>query len=141
MAETVERQRLFLIQKFKVEEDLSRAAKLRRKELEKLMKSIKTREPERRCFLTYDRLVVDDNVYIFNEMEGRVEKLPHKVNLSSSNMDLTTITDAYNDVEYNFRYTIILLLLDSTKLCLHYHPRAAGSTHFLFGWQSKNKTT
>ena len=90
-----------------MEEDLSRAAKLRRKELEKLMKSIKTREPERRCFLTYDRLVVDDNVYIFNELEGRVEKLPHKVNLSSSNMDLTTITDAYNDVEYNFRYTIL----------------------------------
>ena len=48
--------------------------------------------------------MVDDNVYIFNELEARVEKLPHKANLSSSNMDLTTVTDAYNDIEYNFRY-------------------------------------
>ena len=39
-----------------------------------------TREPERRCFLTYDRLVVDDNVYIFNDLEARVERLPNKVN-------------------------------------------------------------
>ena len=62
-----------------VEEDLSRAARLRRRELEKLMKVIKTREPERRCFLTYDRLVVDDNVYIFNDLEARVERLPNKV--------------------------------------------------------------
>ena len=50
-----------------VEEDLSRAGRARRRELEKLMKSIKSREPERRCYLTYDRLVVDDNVYIFND--------------------------------------------------------------------------
>ena len=82
-----------------MEEDLSRAARLRRRELEKLMKVIKvtlflllsltdlknttcqqTREPERRCFLTYDRLVVDDNVYIFNDLEARVERLPNKVN-------------------------------------------------------------
>ena len=65
-----------------VEEDLSRSAKARRKELEKLLKSIKviittcnplrllllhvkTREPDRRCFLTYDRLVVDDNVFMW----------------------------------------------------------------------------
>ena len=33
------------------------------------MRSIKGREPDRRCFLTYDRLVVDDNVYIFNDLE------------------------------------------------------------------------
>ena len=102
-----------------VEEELSRAAKTRRKELEKLMKSIKalksidkerihstfqTREPERRCFLTFDKLIVDDNVYIFNDLEGRVEKLPHKTNLSCSNLDLSNVTDAYNDMEYNFRY-------------------------------------
>lgn len=65
-----------------MEEDLSRAARLRRRELEKLMKVIKTREPERRCFLTYDRLVVDDNVYIFNDLEARVERLPNKVDIN-----------------------------------------------------------
>ena len=67
-----------------VEEDLSRAARARRRELEKLMKTVKAREPDRRCYLTYDRLVVDDNVYIFNELEGRVERLPHKTATSSS---------------------------------------------------------
>jgi len=101
--EVLRKNPLLKLKGIQAEEDLSRAAKSRRKELEKLMKSIKIREPERRCFLTYDRLVVDDNVYIFNDLEGRVEKLPHKANLSSSSMDLTTITDAYNDVEYNFR--------------------------------------
>ena len=37
--------------KFFVQEDLSRAAKSRRRELEKLMRSIKAREPERRSNL------------------------------------------------------------------------------------------
>ena len=39
----------------------------------------KAREPDRRCYLTYDKLIVDDNVYIFNDLEGRVERLPNKV--------------------------------------------------------------
>ena len=34
-----------------------------------------------RCFLKFDKLIVDDNAYIYNDMEGRVEKLPHKVGL------------------------------------------------------------
>ena len=46
--------------KFFVQEDLSRAAKSRRRELEKLMRSIKAREPERRSklFLFYDVLML-----------------------------------------------------------------------------------
>ena len=86
-----------------VEEDLSRAGRARRRELEKLMKSIKGRDPERRCYLTYDRLVVDDNVYIFNDLEGRVERLPHKMALSSSSLDISSMTDTYNDTGHNFR--------------------------------------
>ena len=39
--------------KFFVQEDLSRAAKSRRRELEKLMRSIKAREPERRSTLYF----------------------------------------------------------------------------------------
>ena len=64
---------------------------------------LQIRDPERRCFLTYDKLVVDDNIYIYNHLEGRVEKLPQKAYLSTSNLDLTNITDAYNDTEHNFR--------------------------------------
>ena len=86
-----------------VEEDLSRAGRARRRELEKLMRSIKVREPDRRCYLTYDRLVVDDNVYIFNELEGRVERLPNKLALSSSSLDISSMTDTYNDSGHSFR--------------------------------------
>merc|ERR1712154_572236 len=83
--------------------DLSRAARARRRELEKLMKTVKAREPDRRCYLTYDRLVVDDNVYIFNELEGRVERLPHKTATSSSSLDISNMTDTYNDTGHSFR--------------------------------------
>ena len=31
--------------------------------------------------MKFDKLIVDDNAYIYNDMEGRVEKLPHKVGL------------------------------------------------------------
>ena len=109
-----------------LEEDLSRAGRARRRELEKLMRSIKGRDPDRRCFLTYDRyditynitydiiydityditydrLVVDDNVYIFNELEGRVERLPSKLALSSSSLDISSMTDTYNHTGHNFR--------------------------------------
>ena len=51
----------------------------------------------------YDRLVVDDNVYIFNDLEGRVERLPHKMALSSSSLDISSMTDTYNDSGHNFR--------------------------------------
>ena len=40
--------------------------------------ALQAREPERRCFLKFDKLIVDDNAYIYNDLEGRVEKLPHK---------------------------------------------------------------
>ena len=86
-----------------VEEDLSRAARARRRELEKLMKTVKAREPDRRCYLTYDRLVVDDNVYIFNELEGRVERLPHKTATSTSSLEISNMTDTYNDTGHSFR--------------------------------------
>ena len=97
------KKQLLKMKGIQVEEDLSRAGRARRRELEKLMKSIKGREPERRCYLTYDRLVVDDNVYIFNDLEGRVERLPHKMALSSSSLDISNMTDTYNDTGHNFR--------------------------------------
>ena len=43
---------------FFVQEDLSRAAKSRRRELEKLMRSIKAREPERRSTMVLSRLLL-----------------------------------------------------------------------------------
>ena len=63
--------------------------------------------------------MVDDNVYIFNDLEARVERLPNKVNrfcsddisnkaplkvvLSASNMDLTDLRDSYTPTCQSFR--------------------------------------
>merc|ERR1712244_7385 len=55
--------------------DLSRAARARRRELEKLMKTL----------------------------EGRVERLPHKTATSSSSLDISNMTDTYNDTGHSFR--------------------------------------
>ena len=91
-----------------VEEELCRAARVRRRELEKLFKNIKVilldtisdmnnnvtfqaREPDRRCYLTYDKLIVDDNVYIFNDLEGRVERLPNKVRSGETSLSRSTV--------------------------------------------------
>jgi len=101
--EVLRKRQLLKMKGIQLEEDLSRAGRARRRELEKLMRSIKGRDPDRRCFLTYDRLVVDDNVYIFNELDGRVERLPNKLALSSSSLDISSMTDTYNDTGHNFR--------------------------------------
>lgn len=101
--EVMRKKQLLKMKGIIVEEDLSRAARTRRRELEKLFKNIKAKEPDRRCFLTYDKLVVDDNVYIFNDLEGRVERLPHKVVLSQSTMDLSSMRDTYSSTSQSFR--------------------------------------
>ena len=49
------------------------------------------REPDRRCYLTYDKLIVDDNVYIFNDLEGRVERLPNKVRSGETSLSRSTV--------------------------------------------------
>ena len=54
-----------------VDEDFSRAAKLRRRELEKLIREIKGVDPDKKCYFKYDKLVIDDDVFIFNDVERR----------------------------------------------------------------------
>ena len=51
-----------------------------------------------RCFLKFDKLIVDDNAYIYNDMEGRVEKLPHKVGLWLMNVIGECDDDGYMSI-------------------------------------------
>ena len=34
-------------------------------------------------FFRYDKLIIDDNVYIYNDVEKRIERLPHSVSASA----------------------------------------------------------
>jgi len=69
-----------------VEEDFSRAAKFRRKELEKFAKQVKELSSDKKCIFKHDKLIIDDHVYIFNEQEHRIERLPSS--LSPGSLDV-----------------------------------------------------
>ena len=51
-----------------VTEDLSKRTRESRQELRKFMRSIKKRNPERHCVLEYDKLFVDNKVYVWNDI-------------------------------------------------------------------------
>jgi len=58
-----------------VTEDLSKRTRESRQELRKFMRNIKKSNPERGCFLEYDRLYVDHKCYIWNDVLGQVVEL------------------------------------------------------------------
>ena len=58
-----------------VTEDLSKRTRESRQELRKFMRTIKKTNPERRCFLEYDRLYVDQKIYVWNDIAGQVTTL------------------------------------------------------------------
>jgi len=70
-----------------VTEDFSRAAKRRRRELEKLVKEVRAADPERKCAFKYDKLLIDGDVFVFNDLEGRIERLPLNVSGQSSHLE------------------------------------------------------
>ena len=61
-----------------VTEDLSKRTRESRQELRKFMRSIKKSNPERRCFLEYDRLYVDQKIYVWNDIVGQVHFVLYK---------------------------------------------------------------
>ena len=63
-----------------ITEDYSRKVRRHREELLRFAKLIKSRTPNGvRCTLQYDRLYVDNDVYLFNEIEQRVQKVLMKI--------------------------------------------------------------
>ena len=57
-----------------VTEDLSKRTRESRQELRKFMRHVKRINPEKRCFLSYDKLYIDGKVFVFSEASGAVEQ-------------------------------------------------------------------
>ncbi|XP_023327225.1 uncharacterized protein LOC111700521 [Eurytemora carolleeae] len=55
-----------------VSEDLSRKTREHRQELQKYMRKIKMRAPNKKCSIRYDKLFIDNQAYVYDEGEGRV---------------------------------------------------------------------
>ncbi len=68
-----------------ITEDYSRKVRRQREELLKFAKIIKSRQSNVRCLLQYDRLYVDHDVYLYNEVEQRVQKVLMKIPDTSDN--------------------------------------------------------
>ena len=57
-----------------VTEDLSKRTRESRQELRKFMRNIKKRNPERHCVLEYDKLLVDNKIYVWNDILCQVTR-------------------------------------------------------------------
>ena len=55
-----------------VTEDMSKKTREARKELRKFMVRVRKTNPEKRCFIQYDKLFVDGRVFIYSQEEGSV---------------------------------------------------------------------
>jgi hypothetical protein len=71
-----------------VTEDLSKRTRESRQELRKFMRHVKRINPEKRCFLQYDKLFIDGKVFVYSESSGAVEQqknvLGHSEDVTSS---------------------------------------------------------
>ena len=57
-----------------VTEDFSRKTREARQELRKFLRLVKKSNPERRCFLQYDKLYIDGKLFLYSEVTGQVEE-------------------------------------------------------------------
>ena len=57
-----------------VTEDFSKKTREARQELRKFLRVVKKRNPERRCFLQYDKLYIDGKLFLYSELTGQVEE-------------------------------------------------------------------
>ena len=62
-----------------VTEDFSRKVRKHREALLKYAREIRSKQPHLKCSLQYDRLMVENDIYLYNEVEERVEKVLMKV--------------------------------------------------------------
>ena len=58
-----------------VTEDFSKKTRESRQELRKIMRQVKKNNPERSCFLQYDKLFIDGKIFMYSEVSGEVEEL------------------------------------------------------------------
>ena len=55
-----------------ISEDISKRTRETRAELRKFMRKIKKSNPDATCFMQYDKLYVNNKIYVFNDLQGRV---------------------------------------------------------------------
>ena len=55
-----------------VTEDLSQKTREARQELRRFMREVRRINPEKRCFLKYDKLFISGKMFVYSEVEGRV---------------------------------------------------------------------
>ena len=63
-----------------ISEDLSKRTRESRAELRKHMRKIKKLNPDATCFMQYDKLYINNKIYVYNDLQGKV-KLLLKLNL------------------------------------------------------------
>ena len=68
-----------------ITEDFSKKTRESRQELRKMMRHVKRSNPERRCFLQYDKLYIDGKIYMYSEVTGQVEEQSGTVNAEDQN--------------------------------------------------------
>ena len=47
-------------------------------ELQKFAKLMRQRRPESKCSMHYDKLIIDHEIYMFNDITGQVEEVSQK---------------------------------------------------------------
>ena len=55
-----------------ISEDLSKRTRESRAELRKYMRKVKKLNPDATCFMQYDKLYINNKIYVFNDLQGRV---------------------------------------------------------------------
>ena len=71
-----------------ITEDYSRKVRKHREELLKFAKMVKARQTGVRCLLQYDRLYVDNDVYLYNDVEQRVQRVLMKIPEGGEQLEL-----------------------------------------------------
>ena len=68
-----------------VTEDFSKKTREARQELRKFLRLVKKSNPERRCFLQYDKLYIDGKLFLYSELTGQVEEQAGAVSTEDRN--------------------------------------------------------
>ena len=53
--------------------DFNKMILILRSELRKYMRKIKRSDPTAACFIQYDKLYVNNKIFVFNDLQGKVE--------------------------------------------------------------------
>ena len=55
-----------------ISEDLSKRTRESRAELRKFLRKVKKSNPDATCFMQHDKLYVNNKIYVFNDLQGKV---------------------------------------------------------------------